>query len=67
MPAQNKRSQDELFAFLSLLSNDQQLKLKYFSLESRQVRRDFINSLGFNPDLIRESLSVIPIKVGQKH
>ena len=66
MAAQNKRSLDELFAFLTLLSNDQQLKLKYFSLESRQVRRDFIATLGFNPDLIRESLSEIPIKVGIK-
>ena len=66
MAPQNKRSLDELFAFLTLLSNDQQLKLKYFSLESRQVRRDFIATLGFNPDLIRESLSEIPIKVGLK-
>ena len=66
MAAQNKRSQDELFAFLSLLSNDQQLKLKYFSLESRQVRKDFIISLGFDPDLIRDSLSEIPIQVGTK-
>lgn len=66
MAAQNKRSQDELFAFLSLLSNDQQLKLKYFSLESRQVRKEFIISLGFDPDLIRDSLSEIPIQVGTK-
>ena len=64
MASEKKNSQGELFAFLSLLSNDQQLKLKYFSLESRQVRRDFISSLGFNPDLIRESLSTIPITVG---
>ena len=64
MAAKNKRSQDELFAFLSLLSNDQQLKLKYFSLASREARRDFIGSLGFSPDLIRESLSTISITVG---
>ena len=64
MASEKKNSQGELFAFLSLLSNDQQLKLKYFSLESRQVRRDFISSLGFNPDLIRESLSTIPITAG---
>ena len=51
MPAQNKRSQDELFAFLSLLSNDQQLKLKYFSLESRQVRGILFFRLALTPIL----------------
>ena len=66
MASQKKSSQSELFAFLSLLSNDQQLKLKYFSLESRQVRREFISSLGFNPDLIRQSLSTIEISQGSE-